>query len=340
MSLAAEIRHIILNGLAEDLGSDGDITTLSTIDINDTAVAKFLAKANGVIAGLHVAEMVFKLIDPNLIVEWDKKDGDRVTFGDFFGSVSGNTRSIVTAERLALNLLQRMSGIATATRNMVDEIEKECHKAGKKVATRILDTRKTVPGLRTLDKMAVLMGGGTNHRYGLFDMILIKDNHVFSAGGVENAISSAHSYLFALKNKNKNRNKNKTKTENENKIEIEIETRTLEEVKRVVLFGRVDRILLDNMVKVQRDKNGSVISVDTTMLEEALKIINGKYKTEASGNVTLDTVGKIALTGVDYISSGSLTHSVTALDISLKIKQRGPSPTITKETETQRKSKL
>jgi len=315
MSLTAEIRHIILNGLSEDLGSDGDITTLSTIDITDTSIAKFLAKADGVIAGLHVAELVFKMVDGSLIVEWEKKDGDRVKTGDYFGLVKGNTRSIVTAERLALNLLQRMSGIATATRNMVDAVDRECKKAGKPVVTRILDTRKTAPGLRTLDKIAVVMGGGTNHRYGLFDMVMIKDNHVFSAGGVEKAISSVHDYLTKRK---KNSNK---------KIEIEIETRTLDEVKQVLKCGGVDRIMLDNMVKVKRDKNGTVQSIDTTMLSEAVKLINGKYQTEASGNVMLDTVGTIALTGVDYISSGSLTHSVTALDISLKIKQRGPSAT-------------
>jgi nicotinate-nucleotide pyrophosphorylase (carboxylating) len=221
-----------------------------------------------------------------------------VTKGTYFGTVTGSAHSLLRAERLALNLMQRMSGIATLTHAMV----REC----KGTSCKVLDTRKTVPGLRDLDKLAVRSGGGTNHRFGLHDMVMIKDNHITAAGGVVPAIEAAKAYLAA----------SPARTH----IAIEVEARTLEEVKLVVAEGGIQRILLDNMVKVTRGSDGAVRHIDTSMLSQALGIVNGAFDTEASGNVMLDTVGAIARTGVTHVSCGALTHSVMALDISLKIK--------------------
>jgi nicotinate-nucleotide pyrophosphorylase (carboxylating) len=288
-----EIKKIIVNALGEDVGYLGeDVTTNSTVAPDTISTARFLAKATGVLAGLKVADMVFYTVDPSITVKWSKKDGDAVTKGTYFGDVTGPARSLLVAERIALNLMQRMSGIATATNRMVQQ----CHGCPAK----ILDTRKTVPGLRVLDKMAHVLGGGTAHRSGLHDMVMIKDNHITASGGITKAVSQTVKYL---------------KQQNKEHIKIEVETRTFDEVKEAVaLAGQIDRIMLDNMVKGETGGR-----VDTSMLEQALKIIGGRVDTEASGNVTLDTVGAIAKTGVTYISTGAITHSVIALDISLKI---------------------
>lgn len=303
-----QIDDIIRRALAEDLGSSGDITTLATISPIVKASADFLAKADGVLAGLQIANRVFQIIDPQLTVHWTKYEGDHIKKGEYFGRVSGSARSILVGERLALNLLQRMSGIATATAAMVQQIKKYAPTS----KTQILDTRKTVPGLRYLDKLAVKAGGGSNHRFGLYDMVLIKDNHISAAGGITQAITQVQKYLTQI-----SKNKNKTEV-----IPIEVEAQTLDEVREVLRVGGVDRILLDNMVKISIDKDNGSRIIDISMLREAVQIIGGKFKTEASGNVTVETVGPIASSGVDFISSGALTHSVLALDISLKIKQK------------------
>lgn len=284
--IEADLDILLKRALAEDVG-DGDVTTLATIPAEQRGEAHFLAKADGVLAGLAVAERVFAAVDSHLEVSWAANDGAQATKGLLFGTVSGSARSILTAERLALNLMQRMSGIATLASRM----------AKAAYPARILDTRKTAPGLRLLDKWAVIIGGGSNHRIGLYDMVLIKDNHIASAGSIEKAILATHKYLDAQNLS----------------LPIEIETRTLAEVDEVMRVGQVDRVLLDNMVT----RDGPAI--DTSMLEEAIRRIDGQFQTEASGNVTLETVSAIGKTGVDFISSGALTHSVTALDISLKI---------------------
>ena len=285
-SIAKDLPVLIARALAEDVGS-GDVTTLATIPVNEQAKAQFLAKANGVLAGLAVAERIFNAVDDGLSTSWIASDGDTITTGAAFGEVEGYARSILTAERLALNLMQRMSGIATASHLM----------AKAAAPSTILDTRKTAPGLRMLDKWAVQLGGAANHRAGLFDMVLIKDNHIDSAGGIEAAISAAQGYLG----------------DNDLDLAVEIETRTLEEVDEVIRVGGVDRVMLDNMARKTGD------GLDTSLLAEAVRRIGGRFETEASGNVTLDTVSTIAATGVDFISSGALTHSVKALDISLKV---------------------
>ncbi|KAF5836838.1 quinolinate phoshoribosyltransferase [Dunaliella salina] len=231
-------------------------------------------------------------------VSWSTKDGDQVQAGQQFGTVRGRASSILVAERVALNFMQRMSGVATATAAMVKEAQ----------ASKILETRKTVPGLRLLDKWAVLIGGGHNHRMGLFDMMMIKDNHVTAAGGIPAAIARAEAYI-ADKGL-------------QGKMPVEVETRTLEEVEQCVhelASGRaphVSRVMLDNMTRLDASCPGGI---DVTMLQQAVARINGAVETEASGNVVQETVGRIASTGVTYISVGSLTHSVKAQDISLKI---------------------
>ncbi|MEM8557806.1 MAG: carboxylating nicotinate-nucleotide diphosphorylase [Bacteroidota bacterium] len=292
---STDLDSLIARALAEDVAT-GDVTTLATIPAERAATATFLVKEDGVLAGCRVAERVFEKVDASLAVTWTAADGDRVAAGMRVGTVTGAARSVLTGERLALNLMQRMSGIATATRRMVDAARTTS------LATEILDTRKTVPGLRLLDKEAVRLGGGTNHRVGLYDMVLIKDNHIEAAGGLEAALRAAHAYLDA----------------HDLALEIEVEVRTLDEVDRLVALIdgglRVDRALLDNMVVRYAED-----AFDTTMLAEAVERIAGRTATEASGNVTLASVAQIAATGVTHISSGALTHSVRALDISLKV---------------------
>ncbi|KAA8529066.1 hypothetical protein F0562_033446 [Nyssa sinensis] len=288
-----DLKGVIKLALAEDAGDRGDVTCMATIPADMEAEAHFLAKEDGIIAGIAVAEMVFDEVDPLLKVEWLKKDGDYVHKGLQFGKVHGRAHNIVVAERVVLNFMQRMSGIATLTKAMSDA----AHPA------YILETRKTAPALRLVDKWAVLIGGGRNHRMGLFDMVLIKDNHISVAGGVTAALRSVDLYL----------------EQNNFQMGVEIETRTLEEVNEVLQYASqtktsLSRIMLDNMVVPQL--NGDM---DVSMLKEAVELINGRFETEASGNVTLETVHKIGQTGVTYISSGALTHSVKALDISLNI---------------------
>ncbi|XP_057737095.1 quinolinate phosphoribosyltransferase [decarboxylating] 1a [Arachis stenosperma] len=288
-----DLKGIIKLALAEDAGDRGDITCMATIPFDMEVEAYFLAKEDGIIAGIALAEMIFYEVDPSLKVEWSKKDGDDIHKGVQFGKVHGRAHNIVVAERVVLNFMQRMSGIATLTKAMADAA----------YPAYMLETRKTAPCLRLLDKWAVLIGGGRNHRMGLFDMVMIKDNHISAAGGVSNALKAVDLYL-------EQRNL---------KVEVEVETRTLEEVKEVLHYASqtntsLTRIMLDNMVLPL--PNGDV---DISMLKEAVQLVNGKFETEASGNVTLDTVHKIGQSGVTYISSGSLTHSVKALDISLKI---------------------
>ncbi|KAL4186362.1 hypothetical protein AMTRI_Chr09g33520 [Amborella trichopoda] len=288
-----DLKAVIKLALAEDAGDRGDVSCLATIPADKEGEAHFLPKEDGVIAGIGVADIVFMEVDPLLKVEWSRSDGDDINKGVQFGKVYGCAHSILVAERVVLNFMQRMSGIATHTKAMADA----AHPA------RILETRKTAPGLRLLDKWAVLIGGGQNHRMGLFDMVMIKDNHISVAGGITSALASVDQYL-------EQRNL---------KIPVEIETRTLDEVKEVLLYASqrrssLTRIMLDNMVVPLPNGN-----IDVSMLKEAVKLIDGKFETEASGNVTVKTVNKIGQTGVTYISSGALTHSVKALDISLKV---------------------
>jgi nicotinate-nucleotide pyrophosphorylase (carboxylating) len=273
------LEPFIFNALAEDIG-DGDHTSLSTIPVDQTGSAKLLIKENGIIAGVEVAMEIFKAVDPDLKLDVLIHDGEIVKSGDIAFYISGSVHSILKAERLVLNTMQRMSGIASTTNRIVKKLEG--------TVTKVLDTRKTTPGLRYIEKLAVKIGGGVNHRFGLYDMILIKDNHVDYAGGISNAISSAQSYLI----------KNKIN------IPVEVEVRNLDELKEVMQFGKIDRILLDNF---------SLLT-----LKEAVKLIDGTYITEASGGITEQNVLDYANCGVDYVSMGALTHSVKSLDMSLK----------------------
>ncbi len=269
----------IKNAIAEDVG-DGDHTSLSTIPANTQGKARLIVKDNGVLAGVELAVEIFHQIDPALTIEVMINDGASVTIGDIALTVSGSTHSILLAERLVLNCMQRMSGIATKTNRIVQSLAS--------YKTKILDTRKTTPGLRYLEKWAVKIGGGVNHRIGLYDMILIKDNHVDYAGGIANAIESANQYLINTK-----RN-----------LPIEIEVRNLTELKQVLAVGKVQRIMLDNF--------------ELPLLREAVKLVDGKFITEASGGIVEENVTDYASCGVDYISMGALTHSVKSLDLSLK----------------------
>ncbi|GAA4921235.1 carboxylating nicotinate-nucleotide diphosphorylase [Mucilaginibacter defluvii] len=272
------IKNFIINSLQEDVG-DGDHTSLATIPAGTTGKAHLLVKDEGILAGVELALEIFNTVDPELKVTTYLKDGDAVKLKDVVLVVEGSVHSILIAERLVLNCMQRMSGIATVTRQIVDML------AGTN--TKVLDTRKTTPGLRYLEKWAVRIGGGVNHRFGLYDMILIKDNHVDYSGGVRQAIENALQYTATHK-----------------KLAIEIEVRNLDELEQVLQTGGVDRILLDNF------------KFDD--LRQAVAIINSRYITEASGGITINNVRDYAACGVDYISMGALTHSVKSLDLSLK----------------------
>jgi nicotinate-nucleotide pyrophosphorylase (carboxylating) len=288
--IAATLDALIRRALDEDVGA-GDVTTLATVPAERGARAVFLAKQPGVVAGLAVAERVFAHVDPALAVRWSTSDGNPVSAGDALGEVSGSARSLLTAERLALNFIQRMSGIATAARRMAEAARPAV----------VLDTRKTAPGLRALDKWAVRLGGAQSHRAGLYDMVLVKDNHIAAAGGVEPALRAVASYLAS-----------------HDQVPVEVEARTLEEVDEVMRLHaaglRVDRILLDNMVRRLPDG-----TFDTSLLRQAVARVGRAVETEASGNVTEESAPAIAATGVDFISSGALTHSVKALDVSLEL---------------------
>lgn len=274
------VSEFIEYALKEDVG-DGDHTSLSTIPEGLVGKANVKVKEKGVIAGIELAELIIKTVDPMIQQLIFLKEGADVNPGDIVMTLNGNVRSLLKAERLLLNCMQRMSGIATLTRKYVEAI------AGTNC--KVLDTRKTTPNFRLYEKMAVELGGGVNHRFGLYDMILIKDNHVDASGGVKNAIESANQYI---------NNSGKL-------LKIEIETRNLDEVKEVLSIGNVDRIMLDNFTP--------------DLLKEAIAMIDKKYETEASGGITLETIRSFAVTGVDFISVGALTHSHRSLDISMKI---------------------
>lgn len=274
------VSEFIEYALKEDVG-DGDHTSLSTIPEGLVGKADVKVKEKGVIAGIELTELIIKTVDPMIQQLIFLKEGADVNPGDIVMTLNGNVRSLLKAERLLLNCMQRMSGIATLTRKYVEAI------AGTNC--KVLDTRKTTPNFRLYEKMAVELGGGFNHRFGLYDMILIKDNHVDASGGVKNAIESANQYI-----------KNSGKL-----LKIEIETRNLDEVKEVLSIGNVNRIMLDNFTP--------------DLLKEAIAMIDKKYETEASGGITLETIRSFAVTGVDFISVGALTHSHRSLDISMKI---------------------
>lgn len=273
------ISKAISSALKEDIGRE-DITTKATIIKSKKAVGSFFVKADGIIAGLEIAKVVFKSVDPKIKFEIKIKDGSKVKFGDIAAIISGKAQSLLTAERTALNFLQRMSGIATSANTYAEKV--------KHTKAKIIDTRKTIPGLRLLDKMAVKIGGCKNHRIGLYDMFLIKDNHIEVAGSITKAVEDCVKY-------NKKHHTN---------FKIEVETKNIAEVKEA-LQTKADIIMLDNF------QIGEMM--------QAVALINGKCKVEASGGINLETVKAIAETGVDFISVGALTHSVKALDISLKI---------------------
>jgi nicotinate-nucleotide pyrophosphorylase (carboxylating) len=273
------IHSFITHALSEDVG-DGDHTSLATIPAGTLGKAKLLVKDNGILAGVELAVEIFKQVDPNLKVNVLLQDGTTIKPKDIVLEVEGNAQSILKAERLVLNCMQRMSGIATKTHEIVALL--------KGTNTKVLDTRKTTPGMRYLEKWAVKIGGGVNHRFGLFDMILIKDNHVDYSGGIRQAIENTKGYL--------------QKTNKQ--LAIEIEVRNLDELQQVLATGGVDRILLDNF--------------NFDNLRKAVSIIDGKFDTEASGGITIDNIRQYAECGVDYISVGALTHSVKSLDLSLK----------------------
>ena len=273
------IDELIKLAFKEDIG-DGDHTTLSTIPATAIGKVQLIVKEEGVLAGVEIAKQIFHTFDPDLKITDFITDGTEVKYGDIAFTVEGKVQSLLQTERLVLNVMQRMSGIATITRKYVKKLE------GTK--TRILDTRKTTPGMRMLEKEAVQIGGGKNHRIGLFDMILLKDNHVDFAGGIENAIQRAKEYT---QEKGKN-------------LPIEIEVRNFNELSRVLKIGGIDRIMLDNF--------------DIENTRKAVELVNGKYEIESSGGITYNTIRDYAATGVDYISVGALTHSVKSLDMSLK----------------------
>ncbi|MDY3848580.1 MAG: carboxylating nicotinate-nucleotide diphosphorylase [Prevotella sp.] len=273
------VDRLIDLSFAEDIG-DGDHTTLCCIPEDAMGKSKLLIKEDGILAGVEIAKEVFRRFDPEMKVEVMMGDGSKVKKGDVAMIVTGRVRSLLQTERLMLNIMQRMSGIATMTARYVARLEG--------THTRVLDTRKTTPGMRMLEKQAVKIGGGCNHRIGLFDMILLKDNHVDFAGGISNAINRCHEYLKAKGLD----------------LKIEIEVRNFDELREAMECGGIDRIMLDNF------------SVEDT--RKAVEIVAGKYETESSGGITFDTLRDYAECGVDYISVGALTHSVKGLDMSFK----------------------
>ena len=279
MNYKTALNDLIKNALEEDIG-DGDYSTLSTIKENAVGKAVLKIKQGGVLAGMDVAESIFRFVQPDIIFTAFKKDGDEMKYGESAFEVSAKVHTILTCERLVLNSMQRMSGIATLTKKYVDKL------SGFK--TKLLDTRKTTPNFRLLEKAAVRLGGGKNHRFGLYDMIMLKDNHIDYSGGIEKAINNAYDYV----------------QKNNLNLKIEVETRSLEDVKKVMETGKVNIIMLDNFTPEK--------------IVEALKIIDGKYETEASGGINLENIESYAATGVDYISSGAVIHQAVSLDLSLK----------------------
>ena len=273
------VREFIDKAIKEDVGP-GDYSSLSCIHEDAIAGAKLMVKEPGVLAGIEIAKEVFATFDPEISFVQRLKDGDELEVGDIAFTVEGRAQKILSAERLVLNLMQRMSGIATLTRNFVKELEG--------THAKLLDTRKTTPNFRYFEKLAVKIGGGHNHRFGLYDMMMLKDNHVDYAGGIEAAITRALEY----------------QQQHQLNLKIEIETRNLAEVEEVLRVGKVNRIMLDNF--------------DVYTMAQAVEIINGAFETEASGNIKLKNIRQYAQTGVDYISVGAITHSYKSLDLSLK----------------------
>ncbi len=276
------IHEFIKSALAEDIG-EGDHSTLGAVPASKISKARLLIKDDGIIAGLEMAGEIFRQIDPVLHITFYKQDGEAIKKGEVAFVVEGPARSILSAERLVLNCMQRMSGIATYTSRLCKLIDG--------TSARLMDTRKTTPNFRLLEKWAVAIGGGKNHRFALYDMVMLKDNHVDMAGGIRAAIENTRKYLNTINKR----------------LKIEIETRNLEEVEDVLNVGGVDIIMLDNM--------------NITDMKKAVQLIDGKYKTEASGGINETTLRSVAECGVDYISVGALTHSVKSLDLSLKVEK-------------------
>ena len=279
MDYNQQLELLIKNALAEDIG-DGDHSTISSIDATAQGKAVLKIKEDGILAGLEVAEKIFRYMQPDIVFTAFKKDGDAMQYGETAFEVTAKVHTILQCERLVLNCMQRMSGIATLTKQYTQKLEP--------FKTRLLDTRKTTPNFRLLEKEAVKIGGGVNHRFGLYDMIMLKDNHIDYCGGIEKAIEKAYDYVQQIKPG----------------LKIEVETRSVEDVKKVMQVGKIHRIMLDNFKPEQ--------------ITEALKVINGKYETEASGGINLSNIEAYAATGVDYISSGAIIHQARSLDLSLK----------------------
>jgi nicotinate-nucleotide pyrophosphorylase (carboxylating) len=274
-----QLNQLIQRALAEDIG-DGDHSTLSCIDAGASGKAILKIKEDGILAGVEVAEKIFRFMQPDIVFTGFKKDGEPMHYGELAFEVNARVHTILQTERLVLNTMQRMSGIATLTKKYTDKL--------KGYKTRLLDTRKTTPNFRLLEKEAVRIGGGVNHRFGLFDMIMLKDNHIDYCGGIEKAIEKAYTYVHSVKPS----------------LQIEVETRTIEDVRKVMKTGKINRIMLDNFTPA--------------LITEALQIINGEYETEASGGINLENIEAYAATGVDFISSGAIIHQARSLDLSLK----------------------
>ena len=281
MNYEQQLTELIKNALQEDIG-DGDHSTLASINPGAKGKAILKIKEDGVLAGMAVAAHIFNYLQKDIVFTPFKQDGDAMQYGEIAFEVEASEPTILMGERLVLNCMQRMSGIATLTRQYTNKLEK--------YATRLLDTRKTTPNFRLLEKEAVRIGGGVNHRFGLYDMIMLKDNHIDYCGGIEQAIEKAYAYVQTKKPG----------------LKIEVETRNIDDVKKVIATGKINRIMLDNFTPEQ--------------ITAALKIINGQYETEASGGINLENIEAYAATGVDYISSGAIIHQARSLDMSLKAK--------------------
>ena len=279
MDYNQQLQLLIKNALAEDIG-DGDHSTISSIDADAQGKAILKIKEDGVLAGMEVAEKIFRHMQADIVFTAFKKDGDTMHYGETAFEVKALVHTILQCERLVLNCMQRMSGIATLTRQYTQKL--------LPYKTKLLDTRKTTPNFRLLEKEAVKIGGGVNHRFGLYDMIMLKDNHIDYCGGIEKAIEKAYNYVQTKKPG----------------LKIEVETRNIDNVKKVMATGKVNRIMLDNFTPEQ--------------ITEALKIIDGKFETEASGGININNIESYAATGVDYISSGAIIHQARSLDLSLK----------------------
>ncbi len=274
-----KLADFVSSALEEDLG-DGDHSTRSCIDANAKGKAVLKIKDQGILAGVNMAEEIFLFVEPEATLKKLKNDGDKMRYGEIAFEVNAKVWTILSCERLVLNCMQRMSGIATLTKQYTEKL--------KGYHTKLLDTRKTTPNFRLIEKEAVRIGGAVNHRFGLYDMIILKDNHIDFCGGIEKAIHKAYDYVQQVKPG----------------LKIEVETRNIEDVKEVMHTGKIDRIMLDNF--------------SPEKIKEALKIISGKFETEASGGITLENIESYAATGVDFVSSGAIIHQATSLDLSLK----------------------